>query len=246
MRMEVLQRNGVVLASGRRLVISDVHGCSRTLRVLVEDRVQLNKDDNLFFLGDYIDRGPDSSGVLNYIIGLIKGGYKIFPLRGNHEQNILAAINEYDADTLAYFVGKINKSPDLLTENRTVKAHFVEFFSSLEFYYELDDFIIVHAGINYNADNPFEDKVSMLELRKTIPDPVRLNGRHIVHGHQVTPLDEIKEAINERRLLIPLDNGCFYTKAHKIYDHTQTGNLCCLNLDTFELIIQKNIENTDY
>jgi serine/threonine protein phosphatase 1 len=242
--MEILQRNGVALASGRRLVIADVHGCFRTLRVLVEERIHLNKDDNLFFLGDYIDRGPDSSGVINYIMGLIKGGYKIFPLRGNHEQNVLDAINEYDADTLAYYVGKISKSPDLLNENRTVKAHFVDFFSSLEIYYDLDDFIIVHAGLNLSLDNPFEDKVSMLELRNTLPDLTKLNGRRIVHGHQVTPLDEIKKAVNERQRLIPLDNGCFYTKAHKIYDHTQTGNLCCVNLDTFELIVQKNIELT--
>jgi serine/threonine protein phosphatase 1 len=237
MRLDIIKS-----PKGRRLVISDIHGCSKTLRVIIENRICLTPKDHLFFLGDYIDRGPDSSGVLDYVISLINQGYNIYPLRGNHEENLLNAIKEYDRETLAHFVCKINKSPDLLNENKSVKREYVDFMSKLEYYYELDDFIIVHAGINFNVENPFQDFVSMLELRKTNPNPIILNGRRILHGHQVTPLFEIEKAVAERQPVIPLDNGCFYTKPHKIYDHNQTGNLCCLNLDTFELIVQKNIE----
>ncbi len=227
---------------GRRLVISDVHGCLNTLKELVEEKVSITRDDTIIFLGDYIDRGPNSSGVLDYVIGLIKDGYNVFPLRGNHEENLLNSINEYDSRTLALFVTRINKSPDLLDESGKVKQQYVDFISTLEFYIELDDFIIVHAGINFNVENPFDDKTSMLELRKTTPDQSVLQGKRIIYGHQVTPLSEIEKAVNERLTLIPLDNGCFYTKPHKIYDHNQTGHLCCLNLDNFELLTQKNIE----
>lgn len=229
-------------ANGRRLVVSDIHGCSKTLRVLIEDRVGLNKADHLYFLGDYIDRGPDSSGVLDYVIDLIRNGYYVFPLRGNHEQNLLEAINDYDKETLAHYVRKISKSPDLLNENGEVKLQYVEFFSNLDYYYSLNDFIIVHAGLNFSSERPYDDKVSMLELRSSTIDSSKLNGKKLVHGHQVTPLNEIRKALDEKKSVIPLDNGCFYTKPHKIYDHTQTGNLCCLNLDTFELTVQKNIE----
>lgn len=224
---------------GRHLVVSDIHGCSKTLKSLIENKVLLTKNDKVYFLGDYIDRGPDSSGVLDYIIGLINEGYNIIPLRGNHEQNLLDAVNDYDTETLTYYVEKICKSPDLLDNEKKVKPKYLNFLENLEFYFELDPFILVHAGINYKIENPFDDKTSMLELRAAISPG---NGKTVIHGHQVTPLNTIMNAINQKSSLIPLDNGCFYTKPHKIYDYTQTGHLCCFNLDSFELILQKNIE----
>ena len=226
----------------RRLVISDVHGCSKTLRKLVEDGVKLTQKDHLYFLGDYIDRGPDSSGVVDYILRLIQLGYNVYPIRGNHEQNLLNAINEYDSETLTHYVSRICKSPDLLDDLNQVKQVYIDFFQKLEYYYELNDFIIVHAGLNFNKPNPFEDRVTMLEVRNPDYSNSHLNGKRIVHGHQVTPLCKIENAVFEKSRVIPLDNGCFYTKPHKIYNHEQTGNLCCLNLDSFELITQKNIE----
>lgn len=226
----------------RRLVISDIHGCSRTLRALVEEKVNLTKKDHLYLLGDYIDRGPDSAGVLDYIISLIKTGYSIFPVRGNHEENLIKAKAEYDRDTFIHFVVKISKSANLLDENMELKKEFEAFISNLPYYYLTDGFVIVHAGLRFGIPNPFHDITAMLELRKTEPDEKWLQGRRVIHGHQVYPLNEIKQAVDERRSVIPLDGGCYYTKPHKIYDHTQTGHLCCMNLDTFDLIIQKNIE----
>lgn len=44
-------------------VIPDIHGCYNTLKKLIEDNIGLNKDDYIFFLGDYIDKGPYSSKV---------------------------------------------------------------------------------------------------------------------------------------------------------------------------------------
>lgn len=225
---------------GRRLVVSDIHGCSKTLKSLIEKKVHLTKSDKIYFLGDYIDRGPDSSGVLNYIMGLKNDGYSIFPLIGNHEQNLLNAVNEYDKETLKYYVERICKSPDLLNDQKTIKSDYLRFIEQLDFFYDLDNFILVHAGINFDTNDPFGDKISMVELRKVLPAK---NGKTIIHGHQVTPLTAIIEAIEKREKIIPLDNGCFYTKPHKIYDYKQTGHLCCLNIDTFELFIQKNIEN---
>ena len=55
---------------GRRFAIADVHGCLNTLRRMVEDILKLGEDDVLYLLGDYIDRGPDSKGVLDYLMQL--------------------------------------------------------------------------------------------------------------------------------------------------------------------------------
>jgi len=113
----------------KRYVIADIHGCYKTLRYLVEEMISPSKSDYLFFLGDYIDRGPNSSGVIDYVIDLIDNGYKVFPLRGNHEENLLKAYEEYDSDTFSFFVKKINKSVSLLDKNNKLK----------EKYYNIDE-----------------------------------------------------------------------------------------------------------
>lgn len=77
----------------RLLAIGDVHGNNRMLRKLLE-RIDLHEDDQLVMLGDYIDRGPESRGVVETLLEL-KGGYPqtVF-LRGNHEQMLLDALFE--------------------------------------------------------------------------------------------------------------------------------------------------------
>ena len=49
-------------------VIPDIHGCARTLHALIEDNIKPTKHDELYFLGDYIDRGPDSKGVIDMCV----------------------------------------------------------------------------------------------------------------------------------------------------------------------------------
>jgi serine/threonine protein phosphatase 1 len=69
-------------------VIADIHGCSRTFEQLLL-RSKLRKNDTLYLLGDYVDRGPDSCGVLTQIMGLLENGYDVRPLRGNHDDMML-------------------------------------------------------------------------------------------------------------------------------------------------------------
>ncbi|MGN6645368.1 MAG: metallophosphoesterase, partial [Cytophaga sp.] len=51
----------------RTFVIADIHGCFKTLKALIEDQLQPTNEDQFIFLGDYIDRGPDSKSVINYL-----------------------------------------------------------------------------------------------------------------------------------------------------------------------------------
>ena len=82
----------------------------------------------------------------------------------------------------------------------------------------------------------------MLELRREDYSNKALKDKILIHGHVPTNLNIIKEKIKKRTNSIPLDNGCVYTKAHKYHDIKHLGSLCCFNLDTYDLIIQKNIE----
>lgn len=72
----------------RRFAISDIHGCLKTFQALLE-RIAFSKADILYLLCDYIDRGPDSRGLIDYIWKLKEAGYTMPCLRGNHEQMLL-------------------------------------------------------------------------------------------------------------------------------------------------------------
>ena len=58
----------------RRWVIPDIHGCINTLKQLIETGIMPTKEDELYFLGDYIDRGPDGRGVIDYIMSMQSQG----------------------------------------------------------------------------------------------------------------------------------------------------------------------------
>lgn len=223
----------------RRLVISDIHGCSKTFKALIE-KISLNKEDTLYLLGDYIDRGPDSPGVLDFIMQLQEEGFDIKPLMGNHESNFIDASQEYDSPTLKFYARRF-KSANLL-ENGKIKKPYFDFMNNLPYYFELDDFFIVHGGIDFNKEKPLERSDHLLVLRRTYYDAKKAGNRKIIVGHTPTNISIIEKAIKKREQVIPLDNGCIYTKPHKIYDYMQMGNLLCLDLDSWQLYKMKNID----
>src|ERR1700736_2548363 len=78
------------MTEGRTIAIGDVHGCSAALAALVR-AIDPTALDTLVFLGDYIDRGPDSRGVLEKVIALAERS-TVMPLLGNHEEMLLAGL----------------------------------------------------------------------------------------------------------------------------------------------------------
>ena len=225
----------------RRFVIGDIHGCKKTLVKLVS-KIDLQPDDALFFLGDYIDRGTDSAGVLNFIISLQKKGFNIFTGRGNHEQDFMEVAENYNPVFFKHYAQTILKSDDLLKENGQVKKKFKKFLKKTQLYFELEDFFLVHAGFNFKEKDFLADQTSILNIRNWEFDIGRTNGKRIVHGHKPTYQNEIIDAAKKKKNRIPNDNGCVYIKPHKYFDYRKLGKLCCLNLDTMELTFQKNIE----
>jgi serine/threonine protein phosphatase 1 len=227
--------NVEIPSQGRRLAVADIHACFATLRALVEEKIRLQKQDQLFLLGDYINRGPNSIAVLDYLIDLQKEGYAIYPLRGNHEAMLMDSIrrnSEWAEIGVPSLFSKVRKK---------VEAYHIEFLHNLPYYYTSGDFYLVHAGFNFKASNPFEDYESMLWVRDFTPDVQILNGRRIIHGHTIHYLSMIQSAINNQELVIPLDNGCYKGIQEKRLFEVY-GNLCALDLDSLELIIQSNVD----
>lgn len=225
----------------RRFVIADIHGCKKTLEALIS-KISLQKDDVLFFLGDYIDRGPDSSGVFDFILNIKESGFNIYTGRGNHEQDFIEVSENYSKKFFKHYSKTILKSDDLLKEKGKVKKRFKKFLVETELYFELEDFFLVHAGFNFKAKDFRKDQTSMLNVRDWEFDLNQTNGKRIVHGHQPTNYKKIIKHIAENHNRIPLDNGCVYVRPHKYYDYEKLGKLCCLELNSMELFCQPNID----
>jgi serine/threonine protein phosphatase 1 len=149
-------------------------------------------------------------------------------------------MNEQKIEILLWYL-KSSGSLDLLIDGKLADKH-LNFIKSLPYFYELDNFYLVHAGFDFSKKNPFKIRDSMLYMREMKLDKDVIKEKFIVHGHQPTYMEKIISRIEKRKQILPLDNGVCYRKIHRIYDVSKLGNLCCLNLDTFELIIQENID----
>ena len=221
---------------GKRWVIPDIHGCYGTLLALL-NKIKPTKKDHLFFLGDFIDRGPLSAAVLDHIFNLDELGFQVYPLRGNHEEMLLDAAKLDPRNVLLQYL-EYNNTTDLLDREREIDKRYISFMETLPFYYELEDFYLVHAGFNFNAADPFKVFDDMVWIRDFTPNKRFLKGKKLVHGHTPTSLNVIKESISGDKDLIPLDNGCvFYQNGINIPGY-EIGNLLGLNLDTLELVVQ--------
>jgi len=222
-----------------RYAIGDVHGCLQTLRTLVEDRICPGEDDTLFLLGDYIDRGPDSRGVLDYLLHLIwEKDLDIRPLMGNHEELCLkAAQGDRIAEKIWYGNGGYGTLQQFgVARPEEIPQRYLDFLAAMPRIRVEPDYVLVHAGLDFETDDPLRDtsEQAMLWDRNTRPVPRNIGGRTLVCGHTVTPLFAIRESLASR--IIHLDNGCF-DKGHLGY-----GSLVALNLDTRELLVQENCE----
>jgi len=228
-------------SKGRRIAIGDIHGCYHTFEALVADKIQLTKEDQLFLLGDYIDRGIRNREVLDYILELKEEGFQIYPLLGNHEYFVLRDLHFCEISKSK--IRDLIESKDLLDIKKELETKYLHFIQQLPYYYELDDFILVHAGLNFEEENPLMDKMSMIYARNYEVDLSKMNDKTIIHGHTPVSLTEIEIQIKTHKKIgrINLDNGCVY-KQYETKKEKDLGRLCGLNLDSMELIYLENID----
>ena len=142
-----------------RYVIGDIHGCVDEIRRLI-DALPLARGDRVVFLGDYIDRGPDSRAVVSYLLSLQRHHEEIefVFLKGNHEDMLLSylglsgrhgdmfLINGGKATLASYGVGPENLSARQILS--LIPSTHVEFYGQLKNYQLMDSFLCVHAGIH--------------------------------------------------------------------------------------------------
>ena len=132
----------------RRYVIGDIHGCAKALRTLIEN-IDPTEEDELVFLGDYVDRGPNSRDVVQQIIDL-RDQCKVIPLRGNHEIMLLGVVLGGLDDKVWLGNGGVSTVSSYGGSLKKIPIPHLDFFQSFQTYYETNESIFVHAG--YDPD----------------------------------------------------------------------------------------------
>jgi serine/threonine protein phosphatase 1 len=224
----------------RRFATTDLHGCLRTFRYLVEQELRLRPADHLYLLGDYVNKGPDSGGVLDYIMQLQGFGYQVYCLRGNHEQELLdARYARGDEPWRTPTERNMTLASFGVTQLRDLPTRYIEWLAALPLQLELPDFVLVHAGFNFAlpVTDMRRDTYSMLYTKQFVFDPSRLAGKRLLHGHVPTPVAEVRAAVAARAGAIGLDTGCAYRH------NSELRHLAALNLDTWQLHLVENRED---
>lgn len=145
--------------SARTIAVGDIHGCLVAFDAVIK-ALKLQPTDTLVILGDFIDRGPDSRGVLDRLIELNKQ-CRLVPLLENHEEMLLAA-REGKSDLRYWkkFGGQETlDSYGRLTDGSGIPWAHVRFIQECRLFFETDTHLFVHAGVAPNL--PMENQSSL-------------------------------------------------------------------------------------
>lgn len=188
--------------------IGDIHGCFEKLRVLM-DKIPVNfHSDTLVFMGDYIDRGPDSFEVVEYLIKLKKRCKGIVFLKGNHEEMLLEYLS--GINRLQYLLNggqqtiESYNNRNCKPDSHLIPEEHLTFFNSLLLYFQTDDYIFVHAGLKDKVPLELQVPEDLLWIRNNFIRSDFNFGKQVVFGH--TPFPEPLVESNK----IGIDTGAVY------------------------------------
>jgi serine/threonine protein phosphatase 1 len=226
----------------KKYAISDIHGCIRSFESLL-DKIALSTADELYLLGDYIDRGPGSKEVLDLIMKMRADGYTVHALAGNHDYAMLDARTDHSFYEDWYFGwgGRETMESFGTKSLENVDQKYWDFISELDIVLEVDEYILVHAGINFSAKNPLKPDASMFYLRYWYGDINYdwLDDRIIVHGHTPVTTEESQSMLRnvESQGYLDIDTGCF--AIHK----PGKGHLTAFDLTNRKLHLQPCLDD---
>jgi serine/threonine protein phosphatase 1 len=210
----------------RVYAVGDIHGCDAALGGLharIEaDAVSFSGRKVIVYLGDYVDRGPNSRGVIDRLIGCVPEGFSAHYVKGNHDQALL----DFLADAQTYRAWRAFGAPETLLsygvrpplfdssekfeearqalQGAMPLAH-LEFLRSLRPSVVLGDYAFVHAGIRPGMSIEDQSEQDLLWIREDFLNCTAAHEKVIVHGH--TPLARPLSLHNR----IAVDTGAYAT-----------------------------------
>lgn len=206
---------------GKIFAIGDLHGCNSKLDALME-KLHINaKEDILVFVGDYVDRGPDSKGVVDSILEIRRAVDHVICLKGNHELMFLNYYCERRDEELFMHNGGLTTlmSYGFMKEGKAeifnVPDSHMQFFSTLRPFYETDHYIFVHAGLRPGIPLEQQTLNDLLWIRDIFINSPYDFGKTVIFGH--TPISFADPYIDKNK--IGIDTGAVFG-----------GKLTCLEL----------------
>lgn len=173
----------------RLLAIGDIHGCFRSLDLLLNN-VRPTQDDILVTLGDYVDRGPKSRQVLDRLIEL-ENSTRLITLAGNHETMMLNAKNSLSdarrwmlsggSETLDSYNGANGKIANL---EDIPKRHWQFLSNQLVPYWETEDFIFVHGSVEPGLPMLQQAESTLQWVGCSMQKSQHCSGKLVVCGHE--------------------------------------------------------------
>ncbi|WP_372369786.1 metallophosphoesterase family protein [Candidatus Uabimicrobium sp. HlEnr_7] len=169
----------------RFLAIGDIHGCANALSTLLS-YITLRKNDIIITVGDYVDRGPNSYGVIEQLIQLSQN-HQLISLRGNHEIMMLRAreSSAHHEDWLSNGGNATLRSYSPLGDKGKITDVLDEHWSFLERccpYYQTEKYFVVHA--NAYPDLPLEEQPDYMLYWERINDAApHMSGKKMICGH---------------------------------------------------------------
>ena len=213
---------------GERIyTIGDIHGRLDLLNDLLE---RIEKDDaardvaktTLVFLGDLVDRGPDSRGVVERVMQLKRKDPSIVLLKGNHEEIMInayrgdkavaalfnrvggrATLLSYGISEEAYDSASLSELIELI-RSHVPKDH-IAFLDNFGDWHAAGDYLFVHAGIRPGVELEKQAVSDLRWIRREFLSYEGDHGKMVVHGHTIT------EQVDERPNRIGIDTGAFFS-----------------------------------
>lgn len=196
------------MSDNNYVAIGDIHGCLQSLQALTQ-KLEKYSDRQFVFLGDYIDRGPDSKGVVDFLLDYREQQNCIF-LRGNHEQMLLDAYYNDNLDLWLMNGGRSTlESYGAKYNSLNIDEDHIEFYKNTKMYYDTPDFFFVHAGLSpaktieqsLQDENDIQDFLWERSHLNVFETPWE---KTVVFGHTPRP-----HPIRKNKML-GLDTGCVY------------------------------------
>ena len=171
------------MSHNRRIVIGDVHGHYDTLITLL-DSISPTSEDEIYFLGDLIDRGPNSAQVVDLVM---RNQYQC--LRGNHEEMLLDVVGSGEVSIELYqgWLYSGGHATVASYDNKIPQEH-IDWIKSLPLYLDLGNFWLVHAGVDPNIPLQQQSADQFCWIREAFhsSDRAFFSDKLIVTGHTIT------------------------------------------------------------
>ncbi len=170
--------------SGRLIAIGDIHGCLASLDAIL-NAIAPTQQDTIVTLGDYVDRGSDSKGVIDRLIALSKQ-CQLKPLLGNHEEMMLDVVRDNQPPFRWIQFGGVETldSYGFCGDMSVIPPAHRQFFDALLPYYETEKVFFVHANYNpkLSLDRQTPHALRWQKLTEFVPGP-HISGKLAVVGH---------------------------------------------------------------